>query len=479
MKNPKRVHLCLLSFVVLVIPGFTAAKLPNNALPNNAQPNIEQPNIVFVLTDDQPIRGLGHVDPWFHTPNIDKLANEGINFVNGFVESSVCAVSRASTLTGQFNLRHGVQSFDTPLSEAQMQQSFPVLLRNAGYRTALLGKFGVGHPRAAPRELCLPAHHFDLWYGFPQSPSYAQMVDGEKRYMTSIIEDKSIQFMKETPADQPFLVYLCLPEPHGQGGPGSPWNFRDPDFELPAPTSPPHKPVSMTLEAARNLPEAQRTSKNNTIAGRPFEQYVEYMETVRAYIARTDLAVGRIRDALEEMGRAENTVIIFASDNGSTWGAQGIAGKWNMFEESIRVPTIVYDPRLPKSKRSGVREQMALNIDLTATVLDVAGLPIPPSMQGKSLLPVISNPDIEWREDWYYKHDVHTRASGAPLPRVEGVRSERYKYVYYLDTDPRQELLFDLQKDPHELVNLAADPDYRERLTTMRQRTAVLREAVK
>ena len=192
---------------------------------------------------------MSHVDPWFHTPHMDRLAEQGIVFENGFVESSVCCVSRASIMMGQFNSRHGIQSFDDPLSSEQLEQSFPVLLRKAGYRTALLGKYGVGHTRAAPRELCLPAAYFDLWYGFQQGPSYWQMEDGEKRYLTSVMEEKAIRFMKETPEDQPFLLYLCLPEPHGQGGPGGPWNYRDPQFEIPAPTTPPPVPETMTEEA--------------------------------------------------------------------------------------------------------------------------------------------------------------------------------------------------------------------------------------
>ena len=120
------------------------------------------PNILFFLTDDQPLRAMGHVDSWFHTPHMDRLAKEGVVFENGFVESSVCCVSRASIMMGQFNTRHGIQSFDDPLSAEQLEQSFPVLLRKAGYRTALLGKYGVGHTRAAPMKLCLPAAYFDL-----------------------------------------------------------------------------------------------------------------------------------------------------------------------------------------------------------------------------------------------------------------------------------------------------------------------------
>jgi len=129
------------------------------ALPSTAA-HTKRPNIVFLLSDDQPLRAMGHRETWFHTPNMDRLAQEGVVFENGFVDCSICCVSRASIMLGQHNATHRIQSFDDPLSAEQIQQSFPVLLRKAGYRTALLGKYAVGHTRAAPKELCLPAAHF-------------------------------------------------------------------------------------------------------------------------------------------------------------------------------------------------------------------------------------------------------------------------------------------------------------------------------
>ena len=197
----------------------------------------------------------------------------------------------------------------------------------------------------------------------------------------------------------------------------------------------------MTEGAYDRLPKAIQKSKNSKIVGRPEETYTKYMTTVRDYTARSDLAIGRIRAALEEIGRTENTVIIFSSDNGSMWGAHGISGKWNMYEESIRVPMMICDPRLPKATRGTQRDQLALNIDLTATIMDIAGVPAP-HMQGVSLLPVLKDPDAKTRDDWYYHHDVHTRSKGAPLPKCEGVRTEQFKYIHYKDTDPIQEELF-------------------------------------
>ena len=456
-----------LTTIVLSCLGLLAS------LSANSQNSPERPNIVFFLSDDQPLRAMSHVDPYFHTPNMDRLASEGVVFENGFVDSAICCVSRASIMMGQHNATHGIWNFDDPLSAEQILNSFPVLLRKAGYRTSLLGKYGVGMTRGgAPKALCLPAEHFDLWYGFSQGPSYAQIVDGKKRYLTSVMEEKAIKFMQETPEDQPFMVYMCLPEPHGQGGKGGPWNYRDPHFEIPAPDGPAQVPETMTEEAYDQLPEAIKNSKNTKIVGENVKvakrSYQEYMETVRDYTARSDLAIGRIRAALKEIGREENTVIIFAADNGSMWGAHGIAGKWNMYEESIRVPMMIYDPRLPKSL-NGIRSQSALNIDLTATVMDIAGVSAP-HMEGKSLLPVMKNPESEWRDDWYYLHDVYSRSKGHPLPNCEGVRTERWKYIHYRGTDPVQEELFDLHADPKEMNDLSANPEYSVILNQLRAR---------
>ena len=154
----------------------------------------------------------------------------------------------------------------------------------------------------------------------------AQIVDGKKRYLTSVMEEKAIQFMQETPEDQPFMAYMCLPEPYGQGGKGGPWNYRDPHFEIPAPDNPAPVPETMTEEAYDKLPEAIKRSKNTKIVGENVQvarrSYQGYMETVRDQHARSDPAIKRIRAALKEIGREDNTLIIFTADNGSMWGAR-------------------------------------------------------------------------------------------------------------------------------------------------------------
>lgn len=449
-----------------------AAVALNGCLPSTPS---TPPNIVIFYTDDQPQRALGYLEDFFSTPNMDRLAETGIVFENSFVTSSICCVSRASFLTGQHSLRHGVNSFDTPLTTEQMERTYNGILRQAGYRTAFLGKFAIGHPRSAPRELCLPEDQFDLWYGFTQSLSYSQMVDGEKRYVTTIMEEKAIDFIRETPEGQPFLLTLSLPEPHGQAGP---WNYRDPDFILEPPPGPPIRPETMNQDALGQLPQAILDSRNHSSLQRYSEGYETYMLTVRDYIARADLAIGRIMQALEDLNLADNTVVIFASDNGSMWGAKGLSGKWNMYEESIRVPLIIYDPRLPTSAQ-GSRQQMALNIDMAPTIISMAGLTVPEEMQGKDLSEILKKPNASGRNDWYYYHVVETASLGKPLPRCEGVRTEQWKYIRYMGTDPLQEELFMLYSDPLEENNLANNPEYETILTELRERCDELYEKAK
>lgn len=439
----------------------------------------KSPNIVFLLSDDQPYKAQSNVDPWFSTPNIDQLAKESVVFTNAFVTTSVCCASRASFFTGQHSVRNGIASFDTPLQTEQLKNSYSGVLRDAGYRTAFLGKYGIGHTRSgAPEELCLPADQFDLWYGFQQSPNYWQMVDGEKKYLTTVMEEKAIKFIQDTPKDKPFLLIMCLPEPHGQAGP---WNYHDPDFTVEAPDGPAVKPETMTQEAYDRLPQAIKDSQNNYVLDeyKPSLSmtFEKYMETVRDYTARTDLAVGRIRQTLKDLGLDENTIVIFASDNGSMWGAHGIEGKWNMYEESIRVPMMIHDPRLKKSK-IGKRDQMVLNIDIAPTIIDLAELPIPDQMQGETFLPIVNKPSATGRKDWFYEHDVQTRSKGKDLPRCEGVRTGQWKYIRYKDTQPVQEELFDIKIDPKEMNNLAAMAVYQETLDKLRMRCDDLRASI-
>ena len=431
-----------------------------------------RPNIVLIFTDDQPQFSMGCMgNPHLKTPAMDRLAAEGVLFEHSFVTTAICCVSRASLLTGQHRARHGINSFEQALTAEQWTRTYPMLLRQAGYRTAFLGKLAVGNPKTQPRELCLPEDKFDLWYGFPQNFTFNQ----GGRYLTTVIEEKATRFIREQPKDQPFLLILALKEPHG------PRDLEDPELPANLVSGPIRRPKTLTAEAFAKLPAAIRESRNSVTPGPTFladdAAYQKAMAQTYRYISRADIAVGRILQALRDKGCDDQTVVIFTSDNGSLEGAHRLVGKWSMYEESIRVPLIIRDPRLPAATR-GRRTQMALNIDLAPTMLALAGVPIPESMQGADLRPILRDPRAPGRADWYYEHAIQFDGPGKPLPRCEGVRTERWKYVRYLDTAPLQEELFDLRADPHEERNLAGDRASADVLAKLRARCVEYRQTL-
>lgn len=434
-------------------------------------PEAGRPNIVFFLTDDQPYDGMsatGHLGS--RTPAMDRLAAEGILFENAFATTAICCCSRASILTGQYMRRHGIEDFKKPLSDAQLSLTFPVLLREHGYRTAYLGKFAVGSPEVDERR-ALPAHLFDLWYGFPQSVSFRQTENGHTRYLTTVMTEKAVEFLDTTSRDKPFCLIMALKEPHG------PLNYPDPEFTPPPDAGPITPPVTLTRAAFERLPAVVRESL--AASPRLIDSRSAFESNVRqrnAYIARADLAVAQVRAALAARGLDRNTVVILASDHGVFMGAHGLSGKWLMYEESIRLPLIIADPRLPGSTR-GRRTAMVLNIDLAPTILSLAGVPIPSDMQGTDLRPVLLDPAARVHADWYYEH-VFTDPGRRPIPKVEGVRTERWKYIRYPDTQPLVEELFDLSADPHEERDLSEQEGDHKALDELRARCDAYRASL-
>lgn len=192
---------------------------------------------------------------------------------------------------------------------------------------------------------------------------------------------------------------------------------------------------------------------------------------MRAYfrmISGVDRVVGRIHAELERLGYDENTVIIYMSDNGYYMGERGFAGKWTHYEESLRVPLIIRDPRVETALQSRVSDSMVLNIDVPRTLLDIADVPVPQHYQGRSLVSHINGEEPElWRQEFFCEHMMEYNN----LPRWEGVRGERFVYARYLDQDPVYEFLHDLETDPDQLKNLAKNPEYTEALGRMRERT--------
>jgi arylsulfatase A-like enzyme len=430
------------------------------------------PNIIFLLTDDQRWDTMGAAgNRLIHTPNMDRLARDGVMFNNAFVTTAICVSSRASIFLGQYERRHQVNDFAKDFSHEQLANSYPMLLKSQGYTIGFIGKYGVGNT--------LPKEHYDYWKGLPGQPKYETTDEnGKPIHSTRLFGNQAIQFLKETPPDRPFCLSISFKAPHVQDSdprqfiPDQVYDDLYTDVTIP----PPKTATPVHYQA---LPEFLRAE--TTVARIRWQlrfRNPELSQTMVKYyyrlISGVDAVLGRIRRELDVLGLADNTVIAFTGDNGFYLGEYGLAGKWYGHEPSIRVPLILYDPRLTQSKRGQVKDELALNIDIAPTFLDYAGITPPESMQGKSLLLLIRGNSIPWREDFLYEHTYHVpeayREKVGTIPPSIGVRTQRYKYLRYFEQTPVYEELYDLQNDPYEEKNLVSDEAYTSILEQLRKR---------
>ena len=420
-----------------------------------------------MLTDDQRFDDLGCMgNTLIQTPNLDKLAADGVIFNNAFVTTAICCSSRASILTGQHMRRHGIVDFATPLSSEAMDTSYPVLLRNAGYRTGFLGKMAIGNPSQGLRRLSLPEDKFDFWFGFPQSISFRQVVDGKERFLTTVLADKAIEFLRTNPTGQPFCLSISFKTPHG------PWNYFDPQTPDPYRDTEIPPPASYTRENFEAHPEFLKESLNGNDdwPSNADERLLKNARTCYRLITGMDSAVGRIVAALEELGMDDNTIVIFTSDHGTLRGSHGLTGKWLMYEESIRVP--LHCPRSSLTGRVAWDQTRSDGAEhrYRPTILAMGGAEVPAGMQGRDFGPLLRDASLDWRSEWFYEHTYNTRPPRRPIAKSEGVRTERWKYIRYTEHDPPYEQLFDLTRDPGEERNLAGLPKHANVLVDMRAR---------
>ena len=424
-----------------------------------------RPNILFLLVDDQRNDTLGCAGhPIIKTPVIDSLAADGVRFSNAFVTTSICAASRASILTGLYERTHGYTFGKPPLRAAHMSKSYPTLMREAGYRTGFIGKYGVktqGKPES---------NMFDFFKPHGGHPYFKQQPDGSLRHETEVAGDRAIEFLKGNPEGQPFCLSISFNAAHAADWDHEnhfPWpkavdGLYD-DVEIPAPRL--SDPAIF-----KNHPEFLKTSMNRKRYFWRWDTPEKYQKNMKAYfrmLSGIDRVIGRIRTELERRRLADNTVIIYMGDNGYYMGDRGFAGKWTHYEQSLRVPLIVYDPSLPEVKRGAVKDEMALNIDVPATMLNLAGIEIPTHYQGRSLAPLLQGKSApDWREAFFCEHLMQNEI----IPKWEGVRGQRYVYARYFEQKPVFEFLHDLKTDPDQLVNLASNPDHEDILAQMRKR---------
>ncbi len=426
-----------------------------------------RPNLLFILSDDQRWDALGCVgDPALQTPHLDTLAARGRLFQNHFVTTPICSVSRTSIFTGQYLRRHGIGDFKRTLPPARWAETYPLLLRAAGYHTGFIGKFGVGGRPAIQAR----AADYDFWRGLTGQGGehFITPNDATKTHATARQGDQSLEFLRTAPADRPFCLSISFMAPHARDGQPREFEpdrrdeslYRDVTFR---------RPATASDEFFRALPSFVQTSEGRRRWTSRFSTEDQFQATLRDYyrlVTGMDREVGRLVAELERLGQLDNTVIIFTSDNGFSLGDRGLADKWLMYDESIRAPLIILDPRTPAALRGTRVESMSLNLDLAPTLLDYAGIPAPPAMQGRSLRPLIASATApaDWRDEFFFEHHFAPEI----IPPSEGVRTTRWAYLRWLAPNPELEELYDLAADPLQTRNLAADPTHQDVLARLR-----------
>ncbi|MCX6895145.1 MAG: sulfatase-like hydrolase/transferase, partial [Verrucomicrobia bacterium] len=441
---------------------------------------------------------------------------EGTRFRNSFLTTSICCVSRASILSGQYARRHHVNDFKTQL--ASLANTYPVLLRQNGYYTGFIGKWGVDANNKEYLSRC--AAEFDFWAGatgqsaywhaadcnyitsnnttdrtncFCSCPPAAQKGDGVTKTgpnptlknpvhaETEFMPAKIRSFLDARDGGKPFCLSVSFKAPHGPIGGFAPRFAKDFENE-----NIPRRPNVNEQEALRQPAflraslhgddglELARDTELNGPRNQKFRQYYRLIEGV-------DFAVGEILNELAKRGLATNTIIIFTSDNGYFSGEHGFLGKWFMHEESLRAPMLVADPRAPAAQKGQTCDEMVLNVDVGPTILDFAGVKIPAVMQGQSMLPLLAAPTRHFRDEFFYEH-LFEFAPKPPnhIERSEGLRTADWKYTLYVDqTGPARKELYHISADPFETNNLAADPQQKSRLEAMSKRHLEMRKELK
>lgn len=447
--------------------GLTAPAAFGQALGKTAA----RPNIIVLVTDDHRWDALGAMgNKIIQTPHLDQLAHKGLLFRNAYVTTSICAVSRASLLSGQYASRHRINDFSTDFSPQALENTYPLLLKKAGYKIGFINKYGVGLKNQ-------PVEYFDFWTCTKKSQPDYEMQDAQGRFIhnTDKTGQDIRQFLDQFGRQGPFCLSVGFKAPHEQDGDPPRFivqeRYRDLYQHIAIPT-----PLTADPQYWNRFPDFFRTDQN--IARQRWKPLFSTpelaQETTKNYyrlITGVDEVVGQMMAQLKQLGIADNTIIIFTGDNGFYLGEHGLEGKWYGHEESIRVPLIVYDPRLPARQRKGQPQQIALNVDIAPTLLGLAQVPVPRQMQGQNLLQM-RNGKVAERQDFFYEHNF---ANSPRIPNVEGVVTKDFKYMLF--TEHGYEQLYSIRQDPKETTNLAPDPRYQTQLEALRQRYKQLKQA--
>lgn len=432
----------------------------------NPIPKLQKPNIIFILTDDQRWDALSYAgNNIIQTPEMDRLAREGIYFKNAFVTTPICAASRASIFTGMYERTHGYTFQQGKLKQPYADISYPALMRNSGYYTGFFGKFGVDYDKVDSlfdvSDVYDRNGKYNDYRGY-----YYKTIGKDTVHLTQYTSWQAMEFIKNKPDNKPFCLSLSFSAPHAHD-PAPDQYFWQPEVDSMYQHVTFKPPVMEGIEWFEAQPEYVRNGFNRTRWYWRFDTPEKYQNSLKGYyrmISGIDFEIGKIRKLLEEEGLAENTVIILMGDNGYFLGERQLAGKWLMYEPSIRVPLIIYDPR---NKTHRDVEDIALNIDIPSTIFELAGLEIPKEWQGISLKSYVNGKSPASGREYFLCEHLWDFEN---IPPSEGVRTNKWKYFRYRK-DLKHEELYDLENDPDERYNLSGQPQFNNILTKLRSKT--------
>ncbi|MBL7215300.1 MAG: sulfatase [Phycisphaerae bacterium] len=467
----------------LKVSGVAVSMLPYaGCLASKTAARKSRPNIVFIMTDDHASHAISCYGSKINTtPHLDRLAVEGMRFNNCFCTNAICAPSRAVILTGKYSHLNGkIDNSGQPFDGTQ--QTYPKLLRQAGYETAMIGKW---HLKSNPTG-------FDYWNILPGqgdyfNPDFIEMGRRKQHegYVTDLTTDFAMDWVKNCDKDKPFCLMLHHKAPHRNWQPDEKHKkaFVDKQFPLPETFN---DDYSTRCDAARQqemtvekhlTPGDIKVKTPKGLEGQALKEwkYQRYMQDYLACVASVDDNVGRFLDFLDAEGLTDNTVVFYTSDQGFYLGDHGWFDKRFMYEESLRMPLLVRWPNVVKA--GSVNDDMVLNLDFAETFLDIAGVDVSAEMQGESMKPILlgKTPD-DWRQAMYYHY--YEYPGWHQVKRHYGIRTKRYKLIhFYYDIDCWE--LYDLQKDPHELMNLYDNPAYADIVKDLKVRLRQLQAKYK
>ena len=438
-----------------------------------------RPNILYIMADDHAAHAISAYGSKINkTPNIDRIATGGMRFDNCFCTNSICTPSRAVIITGKYSHLNGVPVFNRFDGR---QPTLAKYLQQSGYHTGMIGKWHLGSdPTGFSYWNILPGQ------GVYHNPAFIERGQRKKHtgYCTDLIADFSLKFLEDRPKDKPFFLMCHHKAPHRPWQPDAKHRKQWEKVQVPEPAtfdddyatrSDAAREATMRIDRDLTPGDLKQTPPEGLSAKELKKwKYQRYMRDYLACVASVDDNVGRLLDYLDKKGLADNTIVIYTSDQGFYLGDHNWFDKRFMYEESLRMPLLV---RWPAQVKAGtVNDAMVLNVDFAPTLLDAAGLKVPADMQGRSFLPLLRGAKPkDWRTSMYYRY-YHYPQHHRVQPHY-GVRTARSKLIFF--NKIKQWELFDLQKDPHELKNVYADPAYADRVKTLKAELYRLKKEVK